>query len=174
MTKPEMLSLPTCAAGGIWALAAKAGSVGLLAQFGLTALFKASKDPILNESPGYTAHQCVALLLMIFVATYGLVGWLQPAAAAATASGRLLATCDGARWLGAMLLGMLVAWDIPTCLAVPRLRKADGLLHHIAMAATALVGAAFLPTRYGFYYMGVIELSSVPPKLSTWSKMPSS
>ncbi|KAL3903019.1 MAG: hypothetical protein SGPRY_011837 [Prymnesium sp.] len=27
---------------------------------------------------------------------------------------------------------------------------------------TALVGAVYLPTHYGFYYMGVVELSSIP------------
>ena len=57
---------------------------------------------------------------------------------------------------------MLVAWDIPTCLVVPKLRKPDLLAHHFGMAAVALVGAFFLPTRYGFYYLGVAELSSVP------------
>ena len=56
--------------------------------------------------------------------------------------------------LAATLLGALVAWDIPTCLAVPRLRKPDVLVHHLAMAATALVGSVYLPTHYGLYYMG--------------------
>lgn len=145
-----MSLLPTCAATGVWALAAKAGCVGVLAQCGLTALFKSSKDPVLNTAAGYTAHQVVAFALMIFVSAFGLMGWLNPPAVAATAAGRLLGVSESARWLGAMLLGLLLAWDIPTCLMVPRLRKPDALIHHVAMAATALVGSIFLPTHYGY------------------------
>ena len=90
--------------------------------------------------------------------TFGVLGWLNPPAtaygAAATAAGRPLVTSDAARFLAATLLGALVAWDIPTSLAVPRLRKPDVLVHHLAMAATALVGSVYLPTHYGLYYMG--------------------
>ena len=89
-----------------------------------------------------------------------MLGWLNPPAtaygAAATAAGRLLVVSDSARFLAATLLGALVAWDIPTSLTVPRLRKPDVLVHHLAMAATALVGSVYLPTHYGLYYMGFI------------------
>jgi hypothetical protein len=98
------------------------------------------------------------LSLALHSTTFGVLGWLNPPAtaygAAATAAGRLLAVSDSARFLAATLLGALVAWDIPTCLAVPRLRKPDVLVHHLAMAATALVGSVYLPTHYGLYYMG--------------------
>ena len=140
-------------------VAAAAGAAGLLAQLGLTAAFRASAGDS-GRGAGVHAHQ-VALLLMLFVSVFGLVGRLAPPASAATA-GRLLAPANSARWLGALCLGMLVAWDIPTCLVVPKLRKPDLLAHHFGMAAVALVGAFFLPTRYGFYYLGVAELSSVP------------
>jgi len=76
--------------------------------------------------------------------------------------GRLLVPSDSARWLGAALLGLLLVWDIPTCLRIQRLRKPDMLAHHVAMAMTAFVGATALPTHYGLYYMGVVELSSIP------------
>ena len=158
----QALALPVVTPDGILPLALCSGAIGLAAQLGLTGLFRASKDPVLSGAPGYTAHQVVAFFLMAFVAALGLVGWLNPPAVAATAAGRLLAPSNSARWLGAMLLGMLVAWDIPTSIAIPRLRKPDVLTHHIAMAAVAFVGAFFLPTRYGFYYMGVAELSSIP------------
>ena len=96
-----------------------------------------------------------------------MLGWLNPPAtaygAAATAAGRLLVETQSARFLAATLLGALVAWDIPTSLAVPRLRKPDVLVHHLAMAATALVGRVYLPTHYGLYYMGCIELSNPNP-----------
>ena len=123
------LAVPTVGAAGVAAVAVRAGCVGLAAQLGLYALFKRSKDPVLSSTPGYTAHQVVAFFLMIFVTVLGLLSWLNPPAVAATAAGRLLAPSDSARWLGAMLLGMLVAWDIPTCLKIGRLRKPDALGH---------------------------------------------
>ena len=104
-------------------VAITAGAAGLLAQLGLTAAFSATSDPILAEAPAYTAHQVVSFCLMLFVSVFGLVGWLAPPASAATAAGRLLAPANSARWLGALCLGMLVAWDIPTCLVVQKLRK---------------------------------------------------
>ena len=156
------LALPTCSATGVWVLAGASGCVGLLAQGGLTVLFSKSNDPVLSESAGYVAHQVVACALMVSVTVLGLLAWLNPPLVAASAAGRLLAPSDGARWLGAMLLGMLVAWDIPTSLAIPQLRKPDLLAHHLGMAAVALVGAVWLPTHYGYYYMGVAELSSIP------------
>jgi len=156
-------ALPTCAAEGVLSLAIKSGCVGVAAQLGLGAFFKASHDPVLNEAPHYTAHQIVAFALMVFVSALGAFGWItQGGAVAATATARILTPSPEARWLGAMLLGMLVAWDVPAAILIPRLRKPDNIVHHVAMAATALVGACFLPTRYGLYYMGVIELSSIP------------
>ena len=160
---PSMsLALPGCAASGIFAVAAKAGCATGIAQLGLQTFFAKSSDPVLAQAPGYSAHQLVALALMLYATTFGLLGWLSPPAYTATAAGRLLAVSASARFLGATLLGALLAWDIPTCLAVPRLRKPDVLGHHVAMAATALVGCTALPTHYGLYYMGVVELSSIP------------
>lgn len=156
------LTLPACTAAGVWGVAARAGVAAAVAQLGLFAIFRRSNDPILSRVPGYSAHSALALALMVFCAGFGLVGWLNPPATAATAAGRLLVESNSARWLGATLLGTLLVWDIPTCLLIPRLRKPDMLVHHLAMAATAFVGATALPTHYGLYYMGVSELSSIP------------
>jgi len=153
---------PALAATGVWKVAASAGCLGALAQLGLYKAFQASPDPVLAAAPGYSAHQAIAFALMVAVSLYGLAGWLNPPAAAATAAGRLIVPSEPARWLGSMLLGMLCIWDIPASLLIPKLRKPDILLHHCAMATTALVGATCLPTHYGLYYMGVAELSSVP------------
>jgi len=160
---PSMvLALPACTAAGVWPLAGCAGCVGLAAQLGLSTLFKRSSDPILSRAPGYAAHQAIAFCLMVFSAVFGVAGWLFPPMTAATAAGRLLAPSGAARWLASMLLGMLLLWDIPTCLCIQRLRKTDMLVHHVAMATTAFVGATCLPTHYGLYYMGFVELSSIP------------
>lgn len=170
MAPAMSIAVPTCTSAGVATVAAAAGGITLLSQISLWALFKRSKDPVLSSAPGYTAHQVVALILMILVTTLGFASWLSPPAAAATAVGRLLAPTDSARWLGALLLGALVAWDIPTCLKISRLRKPDMLIHHFGMAAVALIGCVWLPTRYGLYYMGVVELSSVPLTVFSWAE----
>jgi len=163
------IAVPTCTSAGVATVAVAAGGITLLSQISLWAFFQRSKDPVLNAAPGYTAHQIIALALMVLVTALGFASWLSPPAAAATAVGRLLAPTDSARWLGALLLGALVAWDIPTCLKIGRLRKPDMLIHHFGMAAVALIGCVWLPTRYGLYYMGVVELSSVPLAIFSWS-----
>ena len=50
----------------------------------------------------------------------------------------------------------------PTSFLVWRLRKPDALVHHVAMAAVAGVGALALPVHCGVFYLGVSELSSLP------------
>ena len=82
----QSLVLPACGAAGVLPLAAKAGAVGALAQLGLVGLFRFSSDPVLKQAPGYTAHQIVSFALMVFVSAFGLAGWLNPPAAAATAA----------------------------------------------------------------------------------------
>ena len=47
------------------------------------------------------------------------------------------------------------------CFAVPDLRKPSFLIHHFAMAAVAFCGLV-LPSYYAFFFLGVIEASSIP------------
>ena len=62
--------------------------------------------------------------------------------------------------LGLAVITLL--WWINDSFLVKRLRKPDVLIHHVAMAAVAGVGAFALPVRYGLFYLGVSELSSLP------------
>ena len=98
---PRMVALPMCPAGGVLSLAVKAGCATVLAQLGLVAAFRSSSDPVLKQAPGYAAHQLVALVVMIYATTFGVLGWLNPPAtaygAAATAAGRLLVETQSAR-----------------------------------------------------------------------------
>ena len=125
---------------GFWSVAAGAGSVAVLAQLGLSELFKRSSDPVFARSPAYTAHSAVAFAFCVFVTIFGSLGWyLNPTGVALdTASARVLTLVPETRWLGAMAFGCIGAWDIPTCFAVKELRKPDFILHHFAMAAVAL------------------------------------
>ena len=73
--QPTMsLTLPVCPASGVLALAAKAGCATAFTQLGLVACFRQSSDPVLKQAPGYSAHQLVALALMIYATTFGLAG----------------------------------------------------------------------------------------------------
>ena len=87
------LTLPACTAAGVWGVAARAGVAAAVAQLGLFAIFRRSNDPILSRVPGYSAHSALALALMVFCAGFGLVGWLNPPATAATAEAAAMLAC---------------------------------------------------------------------------------
>ena len=68
----------------------------LSSQLVLQNIFKRSKDPLLNKNPGYLAHTCVALPLMMFISIVGSLGyWFK--GAPSTAVGKIMASSDEAR-----------------------------------------------------------------------------
>jgi hypothetical protein len=154
--------LPLCEPGEFAGIALVSGAIGAFLQLALYLIFRRSKHPVLMRSPGYSAHSVVACGFMLGASIIGTVGWLNPPVVAATAGGRLLVPSDSARWLAAVVFGMLVGWDLPSSLAIKPLRKVDGLLHHIGMAFVAGVGGTTLPMHYGLFFLGACELSSVP------------
>jgi len=158
------LALPTCSNAGFLAVAAGGGAAGLLIQLGLQTIFARSSDPVFSKSAGVTAHSVVAAMFCISVTILGSLGWFFPSlagAATATAAARVVVPLAAVRWLGAFAFGVISFWDIPTCFAVADLRKPTFLIHHFAMAAVASMGI-FLPSYYGFFFLGVVELSSIP------------
>jgi len=177
------LSLPTCTAAQVPRLAWSAGLTGLASQLALTEMILAwttrnrrtssnsttvDKQNNPRQAAAYLAHNVVAFALMVTVSLVGLLGYYcgaaTPASSVATPAGRLLAVNNAARWLAAVLAGLLAVWDVPTSLFfVQELRqRPDVLTHHVAMAAVAWLGATALPTHYLFFYLGVSEVSSVP------------
>jgi len=156
------ITLPACSAAGfVWVAAGGAcTAVGL--QLGLQSIFQRSSDPVLSKVAGVNAHSVIAALFCIFVTGFGSLGWFNPPAAlVATAATRVLTPIDSVRWLAAFGFGVIGFWDIPTCLAVPELRKPSFLIHHFAMAAVAFSGLV-VPSYYAFFFLGVIEASSIP------------
>ena len=146
---------------GFWKVAAAAGAVCVFAQLALQWLFGISSDPILSKSPGNTAHSAVAAAFCIVATAIGWIGFYSPLKAA-TAVGRVLDPVGAAAFIGAAVFGAIALWDIPTCLAIKELRKPDFILHHVGMAAVGGFGAYYAPSVYGLFYLGVIELSSIP------------
>jgi len=124
-----------------------------------------SGDRSVASTAGYRAHHMIALCFMLFASTVGTslwfsstTGWLESAA------GRFAVTSadsEVVRFLAAVLLGELLLWDLPTALWVKRLRRPDMLLHHVAMALVAAL-VAYCPIFYGLFYLGVVEISTVP------------
>lgn len=99
---------------------------------------------------------------MVLVSYIGIVGYYFDPGTATSASSRVLTSLEQSKWLGAVITGMFVAWDIPTSLLIPKLCKPDVIIHHVVMAIVAGVGATAVPMRYMLYYFGVAELSSIP------------
>ena len=157
------IALPACSAAGFWWVAAASGGGALLTQLGLQAAFDRSPDPIFSKSAGVSAHSAIACMFCTFVTIFGCLGWFRPSLVGGTvsAAARVLSPVDSVRWLGAFGFGVISLWDIPTCLAVPELRKPSFLIHHFAMAAVAFCGL-LLPSYHAFFFLGVIEASSIP------------
>jgi len=65
------------------------------------------------------------------------------------------------RFLGAMLFGQLIIWDLPSAAFMKRLRRPDLVLHHLGLAVVALV-ATSLPVFYYSWFIGLSEASTVP------------
>ena len=61
-----------------------------------------------------------------------------------------------------MLFGELVLWDLPCAIWIKALRRPDLVIHHVAMAAVAFNAAWLAPIYYGVFYLGLIELSTIP------------
>jgi hypothetical protein len=61
-----------------------------------------------------------------------------------------------------MLFGELVLWDLPCAIWIKALRRPDSIIHHFAMAAVAFNAAWLAPVYYGVFYLGLIELSTIP------------
>lgn len=113
------------------------------------------------------AHQFVALGYMLLCSMIGGAVFLNPAAWPANAAGALLVPNGTSRFLGAVLLGELLAWDIPCGLLIKKLRKPDMLVHHVLMAFGPAYNAVFhAPIFTGVFYLGLSELSTVPLTLN--------
>jgi hypothetical protein len=150
---------PTLSASQIYRIGGIAGIVGLVCQIGLTKIFQQFK--FTKDNAGYAAHTVVALLFMIYLSICGTVGWFS-APYPNTAVNRLLVPNDQCRFLATIVTGLLLIWDIPTSIYVPKLRKIDVLIHHVVMTITSYTAATMLPMFYVFFYFGVSEISSIP------------
>jgi len=160
---PVALLLPSCTAQGALGVAAVSGAVGVAAQLALTAVFRRSRSAWLSKEPGYIANQVVAIAYMLAATCIGGAMFCNPSSWPADATTAMLVPDGTIRFLGAVLFGELLIWDLPSAIFVPRLRRPDMLLHHAALAAgPAFIAMAHLPVFYYSWFIGLSELSTLP------------
>lgn len=112
--------------------------------------------------------QVIALGFMTIATVVGGAAWFSPAGWAGDGASRFLEPNDTTRFLAAMLFGELVLWDLPCAIWIKELRRPDSLIHHVAMAVVAFNAAWLAPIFYGVFYLGLIELSTIPLNLNEY------
>ena len=143
-------------AGVTGGLAIAAHLAGVL----IVRLLPESKRPVILADTGYAVYKIVGLAFALLQTALGWM-WYFPAAGSVAAS-RLLVPDGSVRFLAAVVLGSLVLWDLPCAFFIKKLRKADMIIHHAAFAFIGYLMLAHLPNRYGLYYLGAQELSTLP------------
>ena len=97
------LALPIATGRSALAVAGVSGGLAVAAQLGLVALFRRARGrPWLSESPGFVAHQLIALVFMSICTLYGGAAWFAPTAWAGDAASRFLLTDGTTRFLAAI------------------------------------------------------------------------
>ena len=149
-------------------VAAASGALAVTAQCSLVFLLNRlvfngkSKTARARWQTGYVAHHIVCVLFMVAASVIGIVGWLSPAGATAAVRLGVTYTSAPVRFLSAALLGMLLLWDLPCSVLISKLRNPVMFGHHVAMSLTTLIATLQLPMHYGFFFLGISELSTVP------------
>ena len=118
------------------------GAGCLAAQCALTCAYKylLPRGPW-TATPAFTAHQSITLPLYSYVAYIGTVEWCTASAAStATLASRCLEVQPVGSFLVRLTGGVLLLWDLPTILAVPRMRDTAVIVHHALVACLAVLG----------------------------------
>mmetsp|Transcript_5070 Transcript_5070/g.12720 ORF Transcript_5070/g.12720 Transcript_5070/m.12720 type:complete len:319 (+) Transcript_5070:183-1139(+) len=165
-------------------LATHIGVTCLIAQITLTLLFN-KRAGVVPPGPwshltAFTAHQVVALPLMLLLTYIGWRDWFFDPDRAVLMDGStaiIITARDrvfGSNYANpndiplAVGSGAILLWDIPTGFLSPPLRDPVMWAHHIGMFLVASVmngqfceGGTMIGYYYAPYYFGVIELSSI-------------
>lgn len=156
------LALPSIGAAAIWPTAAASGAAAVAAQLMLTAGFKRSSDKAVSSTAGLLAYRIVAFVYTLLLTVVGGALFLNPANWPGSAATAMSAANGTVRFIGAVLFGELLLWDIPCAIWIKKLRRPDLLAHHIGLAVgPALVAMRFLPLFYYAWFIGFSEASSV-------------
>jgi hypothetical protein len=166
------MQLPTVASvDEAWTVALWSGCIAVAGQLVFVLLLRQSRNRAVASHAGLGAHQIVAFGYMVLAAIIGVNGWwLGGVEEPPHSKSRMLDTVGTSRWLAAVLGGELLFWDLPCGFIVYELRNWDSLLHHFCMLGVTYV-VILLPNYYGLYYLGAIELSSIPLQLNDYCRL---
>jgi len=139
---PVALLPPSIGPAAIGQTAAVAGAAAATAQVTLFALFRRSSDTAWSSRPGIVAYRVVALALGLTLTLVGGALFLNRSQWPQTAALTMTAPSGTVRFLGAMLFGQLIIWDLPSAAFMKRLRRPDLVLHHLGLAVVALVATS--------------------------------
>lgn len=115
-----------------------------------------------SHRPGIVAYRIIALTMGCILTFIGGALFLTPAAWPASAAAAMLEPRSTVRFMGAVLMGQLVLWDLPTAFFIKRLRRPDLIAHHVGLAFVALVAARPSPLFYYSWFIGLSEASTLP------------
>ena len=154
-------------------LAINIGVTCLILQILFTILFN-RRTNLLPQGPWtyltmFSAHQVIALPLMIILTCVGFRDWYtNPPYETTTATHRIFAMSNPNDIPLAIGSGAILLWDIPTGFMSPPLRDPVMWVHHVGMfMVSATMSGLFckwgnmIGYYYAPYFFGVIELSSI-------------
>lgn len=156
-------------------LATHIGITCLVGQITFTVLFN-KRTGIIPRGPwthltAFTAHQVIALPLMIILTYIGFRDWFfdpNKDEDGATATDRIFGYSNPNDILLATGTGAILLWDIPTGFLSPPLRDPIMWAHHVGMFLVAATMSGLFCEHgnmigyyYGSFYFGVVELSSI-------------
>jgi hypothetical protein len=135
--------------------------------------------------PSFTAHQLMAFVGMLYMTALGLYVWFikfSREGAGYDHGDRVYQVYDDGVYMGRIVFGIMLFWDIPTGLVSDGLGDRVMLAHHFGMMLVGgiAIGGLFhsepVATYYAPFFFGVIELSSIPlaivdvfhPKQKAW------
>lgn len=135
--------------------------LGLLAAQTALSIFFSRTDPF-KHAPTYMAHQVITMPLMACIGSLGLLSCCRTWGVPLTPEDRLFGEQPDADLIARLMLA-IQAWDILLHISVEWLRQPEMIVHHLLTALISFLGAnRRLLLHYAPFFLGVVELSSVP------------
>jgi hypothetical protein len=130
-----------------------------------------------TELPAFTAHQVVALLVMVYTTVLGFQYWFS----IPEESDMVMDVNENGIYLGHLVMGGMLLWDIPSGFLADGMGDPVMHAHHVGMLIVAAITLGVFSSQplgscYAPFFFGVIELSSIPlaivdvfhPKQAAW------
>ena len=134
-----------------------------------------------TELPSFTAHQVVALPVMIYTTILGFQSWFGTLLEAECSNNMVLDIYPQGLYFGQLVIGGMLLWDIPTGFLSDGMGDPILHVHHIGMLLVAGITVGVFSSQpigscYAPFFFGVIEVSSIPlaivdifhPKRKAW------